>query len=333
MTAVISICHHARPSHRRSRPRGRAVLPRMRQPRPSSGPFYACTECFGPLEVAYEFTSSGAALREQIEAGPQNIWRYAPLLPGPGRHRRHAEHQPGRHQAGPRRQPGPRAGHENAVGEGRFGQSDALVQGPGRRRRAGRGPRTRLQGARLPVDRQPGQRRRRGGRPGRHPVGRVRAVQPRAAEDPDHRRLRRHADRRRRQLRRHQPAGRRDRRRAGGLGVRQRQCPAVLRRGFEDAGLRGGRAARLAPAGADRRPDRLRRAAGQDRQGLQRAGLARPGRGLAVQGLRRPGHRLLPRVGRVQGRPRLRPAGAPGHHRQVAGHRQSRPTGRTCSTW
>ena len=47
------------------------------------GPFYACTECFGPLEVAYEFTSSGEALREQIEAGPQNIWRYAPLLPVP----------------------------------------------------------------------------------------------------------------------------------------------------------------------------------------------------------------------------------------------------------
>jgi threonine synthase len=47
------------------------------------GPFYACIECFGPLEVAYEFTSSGEALREQIEAGPQNIWRYAPLLPVP----------------------------------------------------------------------------------------------------------------------------------------------------------------------------------------------------------------------------------------------------------
>ena len=47
------------------------------------GPFYACTECFGPLEVAYEFTTSGEALREQIEAGPQNIWRYAPLLPVP----------------------------------------------------------------------------------------------------------------------------------------------------------------------------------------------------------------------------------------------------------
>ena len=47
------------------------------------GPFYACTECFGPLEVAYEFALSGDALREKIEAGPTNIWRYAPLLPVP----------------------------------------------------------------------------------------------------------------------------------------------------------------------------------------------------------------------------------------------------------
>ena len=47
------------------------------------GPFYACTECFGPLEVAYEFALTGAALRERIEAGPNNIWRYAPLLPVP----------------------------------------------------------------------------------------------------------------------------------------------------------------------------------------------------------------------------------------------------------
>ncbi|MFI6986622.1 threonine synthase [Embleya sp. NPDC050154] len=42
------------------------------------GPKYACESCFGPLEVAYDF---GTVTREQIEAGPQNIWRYAPLLP------------------------------------------------------------------------------------------------------------------------------------------------------------------------------------------------------------------------------------------------------------
>jgi len=47
------------------------------------GAFYVCTECFGPLEVAYEFALTGAALRERIEAGPNNIWRYAPLLPVP----------------------------------------------------------------------------------------------------------------------------------------------------------------------------------------------------------------------------------------------------------
>ena len=44
------------------------------------GAHYACLECFGPLEVAYEYP---AITREQIEAGPRNIWRYAPLLPVP----------------------------------------------------------------------------------------------------------------------------------------------------------------------------------------------------------------------------------------------------------
>jgi threonine synthase len=47
------------------------------------GPYYACTECFGPLEVAYEFALSGEELRAAITAGPNNIWRYAPLLPVP----------------------------------------------------------------------------------------------------------------------------------------------------------------------------------------------------------------------------------------------------------
>ncbi len=44
------------------------------------GPFYACPECFGPLEVAYEFPS---VTRAEIEAGPPNIWRYKALLPVP----------------------------------------------------------------------------------------------------------------------------------------------------------------------------------------------------------------------------------------------------------
>src|SRR6476620_2541678 len=44
------------------------------------GPFYACMECFGPLEVGYSFP---AVTRAEIEAGPKSIWRYAPLLPVP----------------------------------------------------------------------------------------------------------------------------------------------------------------------------------------------------------------------------------------------------------
>ncbi|HEY0240060.1 MAG TPA: pyridoxal-phosphate dependent enzyme, partial [Friedmanniella sp.] len=46
----------------------------------SLGPFYACMECFGPLEVGYSYPS---ITRSEIEAGPKSIWRYAPLLPVP----------------------------------------------------------------------------------------------------------------------------------------------------------------------------------------------------------------------------------------------------------
>lgn len=42
---------------------------------------HACYECFGPLEVDHDPTALAAVTREQIEAGPRNIWRYAPLLP------------------------------------------------------------------------------------------------------------------------------------------------------------------------------------------------------------------------------------------------------------
>jgi len=42
------------------------------------GAAYACIECFGPLEVGYDFTG---VTRELIESGPQNMWRYSCLLP------------------------------------------------------------------------------------------------------------------------------------------------------------------------------------------------------------------------------------------------------------
>jgi threonine synthase len=44
------------------------------------GPRYACEQCFGPLEISYDF---GAITRADIEAGPANIWRYKGLLPVP----------------------------------------------------------------------------------------------------------------------------------------------------------------------------------------------------------------------------------------------------------
>src|SRR5215467_12751932 len=39
---------------------------------------HACLDCFGPLEVTYKLPQ---LTRDQIEAGPRNIWRYASLLP------------------------------------------------------------------------------------------------------------------------------------------------------------------------------------------------------------------------------------------------------------
>ena len=44
------------------------------------GADYSCWECFGPLEVAYDF---GTVTIEQIQSGPFSLWRYAPLLPVP----------------------------------------------------------------------------------------------------------------------------------------------------------------------------------------------------------------------------------------------------------
>ncbi len=45
-------------------------------------PIYVCENCFGPLEVEYDFSRLDTrVLKSQIEAGPRNLWRYATLLP------------------------------------------------------------------------------------------------------------------------------------------------------------------------------------------------------------------------------------------------------------
>jgi threonine synthase len=59
------------------------------------GPFYACGECFGPLEVAYDYSSGRPITRQSIESGPQNIWRYQQLLPVPSYVRDTANLEPG----------------------------------------------------------------------------------------------------------------------------------------------------------------------------------------------------------------------------------------------
>jgi threonine synthase len=47
---------------------------------------FACENCFGPLEVAYDHSSLDAAeAKRRIQAGSQGIWRYADFLPFEGR--------------------------------------------------------------------------------------------------------------------------------------------------------------------------------------------------------------------------------------------------------
>jgi threonine synthase len=43
---------------------------------------YVCENCFGPLEVTYDFSRlEPESTRRRIQAGPQSIWRYADFLP------------------------------------------------------------------------------------------------------------------------------------------------------------------------------------------------------------------------------------------------------------
>jgi threonine synthase len=53
---------------------------------------FACVECFGPLEVGYDF---GCVTRSDIESGPPSIWRYRRLLPVPEDADEHPNTQPG----------------------------------------------------------------------------------------------------------------------------------------------------------------------------------------------------------------------------------------------
>ena len=100
--------------------------------------------------------------------------------------------------------------------------------------------------------------------------------------------------RRRGQLRRRQPALRRADQRAAVVGLRQRQRADLLRRRFEDPGLRGGRAVGMAGAGPRGGADRIGEPADQGGQGVRRAVEGRPARRGAVgAGFGSPGRGLL----------------------------------------
>ena len=50
------------------------------------GANYACENCFGPLEVTYDFSGLDAGeVKRRIQAGSQGIWRYGDFLPFSGR--------------------------------------------------------------------------------------------------------------------------------------------------------------------------------------------------------------------------------------------------------
>jgi threonine synthase len=51
------------------------------QPYPKK-PLHVCENCFGPLEIVYDYDAiRNSVSREQIEGRPRNLWRYRELLP------------------------------------------------------------------------------------------------------------------------------------------------------------------------------------------------------------------------------------------------------------
>ena len=157
-------------------------------------------------------------------------------------------------QRGPARRSARPAG---GVGQERRCQPDSLVQGSRRGGRLGASARAGLWCARLRVDREPRQRRRRPGSGARAAVLRLHPVRSRGAEGPRHRRLRHQPGVGSRQLRRGQPPVHGAVGRARGLGLRQHQHAPVLLGGFQDRRVRDRRAARLGASRPLHRPDRL----------------------------------------------------------------------------
>ena len=152
------------------------------------GAHFACENCFGPLEVAYDHSALDPAEAKRQDPGrlAGNLaLRRLPALRGPPR--RPARARPD--AAGARRPPRRAArARRRALDQERRRQPDPLLQGPRRRGRRRQGPGAGLRDRRLRLDRQPRQRRRRPRRRRRARVLRLRPRQPRGAEAARHRR-------------------------------------------------------------------------------------------------------------------------------------------------
>ena len=144
------------------------------------GPYYACLECFGPLEVGYAYPR---VTREQLESGPRSIWRYAPLLPVPADIASFRSTDPGFTRLVDARHLADELGLrqlwvKDDSGNPTHSFKDRVVAvALSAARELG------LQVLACPVHREPGQRRRRRRGPGGHRLGGLRPGEPRAGQD------------------------------------------------------------------------------------------------------------------------------------------------------
>ena len=281
--------------------------------------FYACRECFGPLEIGYDFPE---VTRAQIEAGPKNIWRYQSLLPVPADITGSPNMEPGFTRlikAGNlARELGMRSlWVKDDSGNPTHSFKDRVV--------AVALSAAREFGSKVFACPSTGNLANAVAAAGARAGMRTVVFIPHDLERPkvittavyggtlvavkgNYDDVNRLAS---------EIAGEEDGWAFVNVNVRPYYAEGSKTLGYEVAEQLGWRL----PA-AGRGPGRVRLAADQGRQGLLRAGPPRPGRGDAVQDLRRPGERLLPGLGGVQGRPRRRTPGQARHHRQVAGDRQ-----------
>ena len=285
------------------------------------GPFYACQECFGPLEIGYDFRR---VTREQIEAGPKNIWRYQPLLPVPTDIALSPNMEPGYTRLLKAGNLGRELGMRSLwvkddSGNPTHSFKDRVVAvalsaarelgskvfacpstGNLANAVAAAGARAGIRTVVfIPHDLEPAK------------------IQMTAVYGGSLVAVRGNYDDVNRLA--SEIAGEEDGWAFVNVNVRPYYAEGSKTLAFEVAEQLGWRI----PA-AGRRPGRQRLAADQDRQGLPGAHQARSRRGHAVQDLRGAGERLLAGQRRVQGRPRRRTPGEAGHDRQVARDWQSR---------